>query len=136
MISLSSPTVTVPRKTYLLVWIALLMLLLLNWGLAQLNLGRFNLVATLAIPTAQMFLMIFYLMHVRYNPPLTRVFVAAGFIWFVILIDLTLSDYLTRGDVPGMFRKSWEHGTWPAPVKELPDLPPAPTPKSSSKASQ
>ncbi|HVV70518.1 MAG TPA: cytochrome C oxidase subunit IV family protein [Verrucomicrobiae bacterium] len=103
----------VPPKTYLWIWVALLLLLLLNWWLAQLNLGPFNLVATLAIPCVQTLLMLLYLMHVRYNTPLTRVFVAAGFIWLAIMIDLTLSDYLTRGSVPGRFEKSWQHGVWP-----------------------
>ena len=50
------------------------------------------------------------LMHVRYNTPLTRVFVAAGFIWVAVMVDLTLSDYLTRGAVAGKLGKSWEHG--------------------------
>ncbi len=110
----------VSRKLYLVVWIVLLLLLLLNWGLAQLDLGPFNLVASLAIAFVQMLLMLLFLMHVRYNPPLTRVFVAAGFIWLCIMIDLTLSDYLTRGSVPGALRKSWEHGVWPGPREEPP----------------
>ncbi len=110
----------VPRKTYVIVWVVLLALLLLNWGLAQLDLGIFNLVASLSIPFVQMLLMLLYLMHVRYNKPLTWVFVAAGFIWLCIMFDLTLSDYLTRGSVPGTLRKSWEHGAWPAPPKEQP----------------
>jgi hypothetical protein len=62
-------------------------------------------------------------MHVRYKPPLTWVFAAAGFIWLVIMIDLTLSDYMSRGAVPGNPDKSWQHGAWPAPGKEQPRLP-------------
>ncbi len=112
----------VPRRTYLLVWLALLLLLVLNWGLAQLPLGPFNLLATLVIALAQMLLMVLYMMHVRYESPLARVAVVAGCIWFAILVDLTLSDYLTRGGVPGTLRRSWEHGAWPAPVKQLPNL--------------
>ncbi len=117
----------VPPKTYVVIWVALLTLLLLNWGLAQLDLGPFNLVASLSIPFVQMLLMLLYLMHVRYNKPLTWVFVAAGFIWLVIMIDLTLSDYLTRGSVPGTLRDSWKHGAWPAPPKELPGAIPGQT---------
>jgi hypothetical protein len=45
-------------------------------------------------------------MHVRYQSRLTWVFVAAGLIWFAIMVDLTLSDYLTRGDVTGA-RQTW-----------------------------
>ena len=70
----------IPRRTSAIVWVVLLLLLLLNWGLARLQLGVFNLVASLAIPLVQMLLMLLYLMHVRYSPPLTRVFVASGLI--------------------------------------------------------
>jgi cytochrome c oxidase subunit 4 len=38
-------------------------------------------------------------MHVRHSRRLTWIFVAAGFIWLLIMIDLTLSDYFTRGRV-------------------------------------
>src|SRR5271165_4269441 len=117
----------VSRKIYAWVWIALLILLALNLGLAHINLGPFNTVAALVIPFIQMSLMILYLMHVRFNTPLTRVFVAAGFIWLVVMVDLTMSDYLTRGAVPGAYRRSWEHGTWPVPSGQefTPDHPPS-----------
>lgn len=111
---------TVPRRVYVVVWIALLLLLLLNWGLAQFNLGPFNLVATLVIAFSQMMLMLLFLMHVRYNPPLTWVFVAAGFIWLIIMVDLSMSDYLSRGSVPGRMEKSWEHSTPLPPPVHLP----------------
>jgi len=113
----------VPRKTYFTVWVLLLIFLLLTWGLAQLNLHQFNAAAALIIATIKMLLVILFFMHVRYKPPLTWVFAAAGFIWLVIMIDLTLSDYMSRGAVPGNPDKSWQHGTWPAPAKEQPRSP-------------
>lgn len=108
----------VPKKIFIRVWVGLLLLLLLTWGLAQINLGKFNAVAALTIAVIKMLLVILYFMHVRYKSALTWVFVAAGFIWLLIMVDLTLSDYLTRGWVPGYPDKSWEHGTWPAPQKQ------------------
>ena len=87
----------VPKKHYFWIWFALLVLLALTWGLAQLDLGPFNPAAALAIAVTKMFLVVLFFMHVRYSSPLTWLFVAAGFIWFLIMIDLTLSDYLTRG---------------------------------------
>ncbi|HZR20505.1 MAG TPA: cytochrome C oxidase subunit IV family protein [Verrucomicrobiae bacterium] len=108
----------IPKKIFIRVWAALLVLLLLTWSLAQLNLGKFNAVAALTIAVAKMLLVILYFMHVRYSSRLTWIFVAAGFIWLVILVDLTLSDYLTRGWVPGVPDKTWEHGVWPAPQKD------------------
>jgi cytochrome c oxidase subunit 4 len=87
----------VPKKTYVVIWSILLALLFLTWGIAQLNLGPFNVVAALTIAATKMLLVILFFMHVRHNTPLTWLFVAAGFIWLLIMIDLTLSDYLTRG---------------------------------------
>jgi cytochrome c oxidase subunit 4 len=43
-----------------------------------------------------MLLVILYFMHVRYSERWLWIFVAAGFIWLLIMIDLTLGDYLTR----------------------------------------
>jgi cytochrome c oxidase subunit IV len=118
------------RPTYVWVWTGLLILLALNWGLAQLHLGRFNLVVSLLIPLLQMLLMLLYMMHVRHSPPVMKLFVAAGFIWLLIMIDLAMCDYLTRGTEPGGYLKTWQHGAWPAPVKELP--PPLPTAPGSN----
>ena len=47
-------------------------------------------------------------MHVRYESKLTWLFVAAGLIWLLIMVDLTMSDYLTRGDVRPT-SQSWRH---------------------------
>jgi cytochrome c oxidase subunit 4 len=86
----------VPRKIYVIIWASLLLLLLLTWGVAQFNLGPFNVVAALTIAVTKMLLVILFFMHVRYSPRRTWIFVAAGFIWLLIMIDLTLGDYLTR----------------------------------------
>lgn len=86
----------VPRKIYFIIWASLLLLLLLTWGIAQFNLGPFNAVAALTIAVAKMLLVILYFMHVRYSERRTWVFVAAGFVWLLIMIYLTLTDYLTR----------------------------------------
>jgi cytochrome c oxidase subunit 4 len=38
-------------------------------------------------------------MHVRYSSRLTQVFAGAGVLWLIVLLVITLSDYLTRGDL-------------------------------------
>jgi len=86
----------VPAKTYIFIWAALMLLLLLTWGVAQFDLGPFNIIAALTIAVTKMLLVILIFMHVSYSTRLTWIFVAAGFIWLLIMIDLTLSDYLTR----------------------------------------
>jgi len=108
---------TKPKKIYLRVWIALLALLLLTWGLAEINLGPFNNVAALGISALKTLLVVLFFMHVRHEPKLTWVFVCAGLIWLLIMVDLTLSDYLTRGDVLAT-RESWRHSEQPFPLRE------------------
>ena len=115
---MSSPAVS--KKALFWVWVALLLLLLLTWGLAQIDLHSFNPVAALVIAVVKMLLVILIFMHVRFKTPLTWIFVAAGFIWFIIMVNFTLSDYMSRGAVPGVPDRSWEHGAWPAPNKEQP----------------
>jgi caa(3)-type oxidase subunit IV len=63
---------------------------------AQIDLGRLNAMAALTIAIVKMLLVILYFMHVRQSKQLLWVFVIAGFVWLLIMIDLTLSDYLTR----------------------------------------
>jgi cytochrome c oxidase subunit 4 len=89
----------VPKKVYVLIWASLMVLLLLTWGIAQFNIGPFNIVAALTIAVTKMLLVILFFMHIKYSPGRTWVFVAAGFVWLLIMIDLTLGDYLTRAIV-------------------------------------
>jgi cytochrome c oxidase subunit 4 len=114
----------IPKKIYFRTWLALIALLWLTWGIAQINLGRFNAVAALTIAVIKLLLVVLFFMQVRYKPSVTWIFAAAGFIWLAIMIDLTMSDYLTRGRVPGMYGNSWEHGEWPtssnAPAAQTP----------------
>jgi cytochrome c oxidase subunit 4 len=44
---------------------------------------------------------ILYFMHVRYAPALVGVFAAAGFVWLLLLLTFTLSDFITRGWIAG-----------------------------------
>ena len=48
-------------------------------------------------------LVIIYFMGVRYNTPLTKVVVVAGFFWLIILFGMTMGDYVSRSwlGVPG-----------------------------------
>jgi len=83
-------------KHYVVVWAALLALLFLTFGLAETDLGPFNNLVALSIAAAKMMLVVLFFMHVRYEKPITWIFVAAGLIWLLIMFDLTLADYRTR----------------------------------------
>jgi cytochrome c oxidase subunit 4 len=78
------------------IWLVLMLLLFLTWGVAQINFGRWNIVMAMTIAVVKALLVILFFMHVRYRNRLTWVFVGAGFFWLAILFGLTMSDYLTR----------------------------------------
>ena len=82
-------------KLLLSIWIALLGLLGLTWGVAR-STWAVNIVAAMTIAVAKMLLVVLIFMHVRYSPRLTWVFVGAGFFWFFLMVTLTMGDYLTR----------------------------------------
>ncbi len=63
---------------------------------ANFDLGPFNAIVALTIAVCKATLVVLYFMHVRYSSRLTWVFVSAGLFWLIIMVALTLSDYLTR----------------------------------------
>jgi cytochrome c oxidase subunit IV len=87
----------VPPKIYLRVWITLLLLLVLTWGVSNVDLGAFSILVAMVIAVVKMVLVLMFFMHVRYSSRMVRVFAGAGFVWLLIMITLTLSDYTTRG---------------------------------------
>jgi cytochrome c oxidase subunit IV len=81
---------------YLVIFTALVIGTCLTWGIAFVDLGFLNPVVALGIACIKATLVILYFMHVRYSDRLTMVTVGAGFFWLLILITLSLSDYLSR----------------------------------------
>jgi len=91
----------VPLRIYFLVFAALLVLTFITIQVAFMDLGGvLNTFVALLIACTKATLVVLYFMHVRYSSPLTRIFITAGLVWFVILLVFTLSDYLTRQWLP------------------------------------
>jgi cytochrome c oxidase subunit 4 len=87
-------------KIYIWTCIALLVLLAVTWSIAYVNLGMFNLTATLAVSIAKAIVIALFFMHIKGSSRLLHLAAVAGVMWLLILISLTLSDYFTRGWVP------------------------------------
>jgi cytochrome c oxidase subunit IV len=83
-------------RTYVLVWIGLLTLLLLTLGSAYLPLGWLNDVVNLAIAVAKALLVMIFFMHLRSSHYVLKIAAAAGFFWLALLIGLSLADFLAR----------------------------------------
>ncbi len=87
----------VPTRTYLVVYAALMVLLVLTVAAGYIDLGQFNLPLAMLIATVKAVLILLIFMHLRYSQGLVWAFSLAGFLWLAILFGLTFNDYLTRG---------------------------------------
>jgi cytochrome c oxidase subunit 4 len=86
----------VPISTYLLVFAALMVLLIITLAAAAVNLGEWNLVIAMTIAVAKALLVVLFFMHLRWSSYLVRVFAGAALFWLTILFVLTLQDYFSR----------------------------------------
>jgi cytochrome c oxidase subunit IV len=86
-----SPTV------YLLIGSTLLVFTAITVGASLIDLpGDLNAVVALAIACIKMTLVVLFFMHVKYSSKLTKLTVAAGFLTFLVLITMTMTDYISR----------------------------------------
>ncbi len=85
-----------PVWLYVLVFLCLMVLTATTVGVAFVDLGSFNTLVALTIAVIKMLLVVTFFMHVRHSTALTKVFIAAGFLWLLLLIAFTLTDVGTR----------------------------------------
>ena len=90
----------VPPLTYVLACAALVVLTLLNIGLALLDLRGWNTLVQLLIATSQAAVSAIFLMHLRWSRPVTRLVSIIGLLWLGLLIAGAMDDLLTRGWLP------------------------------------
>ena len=86
----------VPLKTYFIIFSALMVLTATTVAVAYVDLGPLNLAVALGIAITKAVLVILYFMHVRYGDHIVKVFVIAGFLFLLIMLSITMSDYMTR----------------------------------------
>lgn len=84
-------------RTYLLVFIALMILTAVTVLVAFQDFGAWNDVVALTIAVIKASLVVLFFMHIYHSTRLSKLVVVSGVVWLVILIGLTLSDYLSRG---------------------------------------
>jgi cytochrome c oxidase subunit 4 len=84
------------KRVYVAVFLLLLVLTGLTVWVAYYDLGILSTWIAMTIAVTKGLLVVLYFMHVRYSSRLTWVVAGAGFLWLIILIALTLSDYRTR----------------------------------------
>jgi cytochrome c oxidase subunit 4 len=94
--------------TYLIIFGILVVGTILTWFVAQFDLDQFfigaNTLVALLIAAFKTTCVVLYFMHVRYSGKLVWLCAFGAIIWLLILFAFTMSDYLTRGAVPGTYR--------------------------------
>ena len=81
---------------YMIVFGTLLVGTLITVGAAYVDLGVLNPVIALGIACFKAVVVILFFMHVKYQSNLIKMTVAAGFFTFLVLIMMTMSDYMSR----------------------------------------
>jgi cytochrome c oxidase subunit 4 len=83
-------------RVYLAILFALLALTALTVWASYVDLGLWNPVIALAIATTKAAMVVLFFMHVKYSSRLTKLTVFAGIFTFLILVTMTLTDYISR----------------------------------------
>ncbi len=81
---------------YMLVFGTLLVFTGITVGAAFVDLGVLNPIVALGIACFKAVVVILFFMHVKYQSRLVKMTVGAGFFTFIVLITMTLTDYMSR----------------------------------------
>jgi cytochrome c oxidase subunit 4 len=88
-----------PRlRVYIGVWAALMVLLALTVGSSFVPLGAWNSAINLLIAGLKALLVAGFFMHLRDSSPLVRLVAMVGVVWLAILVGLSLTDVIARGN--------------------------------------
>ena len=85
-----------PTRTYFRVFAALIALTLLTVSVSFLDLGAWHTTIGVLIGVAKATLVGLFFMHLLHSSRASWLAILAGLFWLLILMSLTLSDYLTR----------------------------------------
>lgn len=85
-----------PKYQFAAIWLALIVLLFVMFGLSHFNWGAAGTAIILAFAFVQMVLVLSFFMRLRHSTRLIRLVAAVGYVWLLFLFILAFSDYLTR----------------------------------------
>ena len=86
-----------PTRVYYTIFGILMLCTYLTVQIAFLDLGALNTIAALGIAVFKAVLVVLYFMHVKYSAKLTWAVVLGSVFWLLLMVALTMNDYLTRG---------------------------------------
>ena len=90
-----------PKGLYYGIFAALMVFTAITVGVAFIPLGPFNFPVAISIALVKATLVVLFFMHLKYSSRLTKLFIATGLFFLLVLFTLTLTDYLSRGWMTG-----------------------------------
>jgi cytochrome c oxidase subunit 4 len=85
-----------PIGLYITIFLALMILTAVTVAAAFVNLGQFNFTVALLIAGFKASLVVWYFMHMKWQSHLTKLTLATGLFFLVILLGMSLIDYTSR----------------------------------------
>jgi cytochrome c oxidase subunit 4 len=82
--------------TYLLVWISLIAFTSITVTIAGIDLGDYTLAIAMTIAAIKSALVINIFMHIKFEDPIFKVFLAISGLTLLVIFTLTFFDYLYR----------------------------------------
>ena len=86
----------VPYRTFILIWVALLILTVVTIAVSRIQLGALNVWVALSIASVKSSLVIFIFMHLRQESKLFKIGLLTLIVVVAIFIGLTFTDVLYR----------------------------------------
>jgi cytochrome c oxidase subunit IV len=83
-------------KAYVAVFAALMVLTFITVWAAGQDFGAYNTAVAVGIAVTKATLVVLIFMHVKWGTKLTQLYVVAGVVFLLILIAITMSDYISR----------------------------------------
>lgn len=92
---------TLSASVYVLIFAVLVALTFLTVGVSFIPLaGVWHVVVGMGIALVKGTLVVLFFMHAVHSPRITWIVIGAAIVWLMILLVLTLADYMTRGMIP------------------------------------
>ncbi|WP_346858731.1 cytochrome C oxidase subunit IV family protein [uncultured Draconibacterium sp.] len=86
----------VPYRMYAIILLALLVLTFSSIGITHIELGTYTVAGALLFAIVKSYLVLTYFMHLKYDKPYIRIMVLFVFAIFIVVLVITMLDYLYR----------------------------------------
>ncbi len=91
-----SEHVVTPVKTYVFVFLALLVGTLLTVLASEVDLGWANNIVAMTIAVTKALLVLYFFMELRHSTRMSALTAIAGFFWLVLMLGMIMMDYWSR----------------------------------------